>query len=955
VLSLCLTIGLAAALTPAATAGTGGDAGATSSPAPLRPLKQRGDLFGERSTAAATRAAAGAELLPAGFQESVVIDGLTEPMAVSFASDGRVFVAEKSGLIKVFDDLSDPSPSVFADLSTNVYNFFDRGLMSIALDPNFPANPYVYALYTYDGDVGGPAPKWGQVGVLSDQCPSPPGATANGCVASGRLVRMQAIGNQAGPEQLLVQGWCQQFPSHSLGDIAFGPEGALYATGGDAASFAYADYGQSGIPPNPCGDPPVGVGGTQTPPTAEGGALRSQDLRTSGDPADLDGALIRVDPATGAPFAGNPNVGNPDTNVARILAYGLRNTFRFAFRPGTDDLWLGDVGWRNYEEIDVLTSPAAPVENYGWPCYEGTRRQAGYDGLNLTICEDLYAQGGHVEPVFNYRRGSAIDPDDGCAAGSSSISAMEFYAGGSYPSEYDNALFFGDYTRGCIWVMFPGSGGAPDPATVQGFVSPAQFPVDLEVGPGGDLFYVDIVSGSIWRISYFAGNQPPTAVATASPTFGALPLTVNFDGTGSSDPDDDPLTYAWDLDGDGQFDDSTSPTPSHVYTQAGTIDVGLRVTDPSDDSGTDTVVVSPGESPPTASIDAPEPGFLWNVGDVVNFAGSAFDTQDGALGAAQLSWSLTLQHCPSTCHAHPLQDFVGTAGGSFVAPDHEYPSWLELTLTATDSVGLQDVETLRLDPRTVQLTFQTSPSGLQLAIGGVTRNTPASITVAVGSTNSVSAPTPQTLSGTSYSFASWSDGGAQSHNIVAPASPTTYTATYQPLTGTTNVTVTDTGITPSRLDVNPGATILWTNAGSNAHRIADSSGMGLFDSGTIPPGGSYAFTFVGAGTYTYSEPGNPQLTASLGVGMQTSPTSGSPTTQFTITWASAAPPAGYVWDVQIRRPSQGWVAWRTGVTSLSDVFTPDGGTGNYQFRARFRNTANGAASAYSRAARVRVR
>ena len=78
---------------------------------------------------------------------------------------------------------------------------------------------------------------------------------------------------------MLIEDWCQQFPSHSIGDLEFGADGALYASGGEGASFDYADYGQSGNPRNPCGDPPGGSGGTQTPPTAEGGALRAQDLR----------------------------------------------------------------------------------------------------------------------------------------------------------------------------------------------------------------------------------------------------------------------------------------------------------------------------------------------------------------------------------------------------------------------------------------------------------------------------------------------------------------------------------------------------------------------------------------------------------------------------------------------------------------------------------------------------
>ena len=106
-----------------------------------------------------------AATLPPGFQESTVFSGLTNPTAVRFAPDGRVFVAEKSGLIKVFDNLADPTPTLFADLSTNVHNFWDRGLLGLALHPGFPATPYVYVLYTHDAAIGGIAPRWGTPGV----------------------------------------------------------------------------------------------------------------------------------------------------------------------------------------------------------------------------------------------------------------------------------------------------------------------------------------------------------------------------------------------------------------------------------------------------------------------------------------------------------------------------------------------------------------------------------------------------------------------------------------------------------------------------------------------------------------------------------------------------------------------------------------------------------------------
>jgi glucose/arabinose dehydrogenase len=268
-------------------------------------------------------ASAPAATYPLGFSEQTVFSGLANPTAIRFASDGRVFVAEKSGLVKVFDSLTDTQPDVFADLRTQVHNFWDRGLLGLALDPDFPADPYVYVLYTYDAAIGGTAPRWGTPGATSDGCPTPPGATADGCVVSGRLSRLTASGNSmTGTEQVLIEDWCQQYPSHSIGALDFGPDGALYVTGGDGASFNFVDYGQDGSPLNPCGDPPGGVGAVLTPPTAEGGALRSQDLRTSGDPTSLDGALLRVDPATGAALPDNPALPSADSNARRIVAYG---------------------------------------------------------------------------------------------------------------------------------------------------------------------------------------------------------------------------------------------------------------------------------------------------------------------------------------------------------------------------------------------------------------------------------------------------------------------------------------------------------------------------------------------------------------------------------------------------------------------------------------------------------
>ncbi|CAN5826136.1 hypothetical protein BH23ACT10_BH23ACT10_39400 [soil metagenome] len=733
--------------------------------------------------------------VPDGFADETAFSGLVQPTVVRFSPDGRVFVAEKSGLIKVFDGLTDTAPDTFADLRTQVHNFWDRGLLGLALHPQFPTDPRVYVLYAYDAPPGETAPYWGTAGATSDPCPSPPGATSDGCVVQGHLSMLTAEAGQNtsdGTEQVLIEDWCQQYPSHSIGTVDFGPDGMLYASAGDGASFNFVDYGQDGSPVKPCGDPPGGVGGAMTPPTAQGGALRSQDVLTmpadpSTDPLTLDGTIIRVDPDTGAGLPTNPLAGtSSDPNVSRLIAHGLRNPFRFDFRPGTDELWSGEVGWNTYEEINrVADINDATIENFGWPCYEGPNTQSGYNGANLTLCEDLYVGAGQTAPHYAYHHNDQIVSENPCPTGGSSQAGMAFYEGGSYPVEYDGALFAADYSRDCIWAMLPGNDGVPNPSNRQRFVTGALNPVHLEIGPGGDLFYVNFTGGTIQRVTYTSGNQPPTAVATATPNEGTAPLDVTFDATASTDPEGQALTFAWDLDGDGAFDDASGAQSQWTYTEGGTYTATVKVTDPEGATDADAVTITVNNTGPTASIDSPSAGFTWAVGDPIDFSGSAIDAEYGPLPAGALDWSLILHHCdaPTSCHEHPIQDFPDTAGGSVEAPDHDYPSYLELRLTATDSGGLSDTASLELQPQTSDLSFQTDPPGLDVALNGDADTTPFTRTVIVGSTNTLTAPTPQVQGETSYEFSAWSDGGQATHNIVAPSAPTTYAATFTASSG----------------------------------------------------------------------------------------------------------------------------------------------------------------------------
>ena len=704
-----------------------------------------------------------------GFQDTAVISGLVEPTTVRFSPDGRVFVAEKSGIIKVFDSLSDTTPTIFADLRTQVHNFWDRGLLGLALPPDFPVDPYVYVLYTFDGDIGGAAPKFGSPGATSDPGPN---ATSTGALASARLSRLRASGNvMTGSEQVLIHDWFQQFPSHTIGAINFGPDGALYASAGDAASFDFVDYGQVNNPGND--------------PANQGGALRSQDLRSPGDPTTLDGTIIRIDPATGAALPTNPlyATGN-DANARRIIAYGLRNPFRFAFRPGTNELWLADVGWNSWEEINRITDVAdANVENFGWPAYEGAGRQSAYDAQNLPLLEALYAEPAAVtSPFYAYAHSQQVVPGSTEPTGGSSTTGVAFLSLGAYPAAYDGALVFADFARDRVYFMFRGVDGNPDPSNRATLA--AISPVDLQVGPGGDLFYVNISEGTnptgeIRRIRYTGQvqtNRPPTAVITANPASGPAPLTVTFSAAGSSDPDaGDTITYAWDLDNDGQFDDSVAVAPSYTFTSGGNKTVRLQVTDNHGASSTTATVISVNNSAPTAFIDTPLPTLQYASGQVVSFSGHATDPDDGALPGTSLVWTLIVHH---NTHTHTVQQFANVATGSFVAPDHEYPSFLELSMTATDSGGLTHTTSVQLQPLTVNLTFATIPAGLQIGFGSAAEATPFSRTVIVGSLNTVSAPSPQALAGTTYFFSSWSDGQSANHSIVAPSGNATYTATF---------------------------------------------------------------------------------------------------------------------------------------------------------------------------------
>ncbi len=451
-----------------------------------------------------------AQEVPFPFLLETAISNLNQPTVVRFADDGTVFVAEKDGLVKVFQNLEDTEPETLIDLTTEVNSYLDRGLLGLAIHPDFPTVASIFVLYTYDAPPGEIAPVW------NDICPNPPGGSIDGCVVSARLSRINLDTTGAIEQVLIQEGWCQQFPSHSVGTIAFGRDGALYVSAGDGANFRLGigefggvDFGQLGgslpdtpTPQNPCGDPPVPAGGEQLLPRAEGGALRSQDLLTPMDPVSFDGAILRVDPKTGKALPDNPLFGGATAADDRVIAFGLRNPFRFTVHPQTDELWIGDVGWKQWEELNRIIDPTdSLVENFGWPCYEGNAKNPDYDAVDLVLCEALYDVPGATQtPYFAYQHGAVPNPD-GCGTGfNAAISGITFYSGTSYPPLYAGALLFADVSNSCIWAMLADVDGLPDPARIVTLVADSGPSVHLETGPQGDLFYVDITRGKVQRL-----------------------------------------------------------------------------------------------------------------------------------------------------------------------------------------------------------------------------------------------------------------------------------------------------------------------------------------------------------------------------------------------------------------------------------------------------------------------
>jgi glucose/arabinose dehydrogenase len=393
-------------------------------------------------------------VLPANFVQDVVASGLTLPTDIAFLPDGRLLIAEKDGVVRIVKNGS-LLPTPFISITSQVNDYWDRGLVGIAVDPAFSSNGYVYLYYAYEhnaGDHTGPkTARLTRVTAVGDTA-----SPATQVVLLGTLSGPGCGGFASGSDCIPAEG-----PSHLGGALKFAADGTLFVTTGDAASFTVVDDL----------------------------ALRSQNLNS------LAGKVLRVS-STGQGLSSNP-FWNGSATAARskVWAYGLRNPFRASIHAGTGNMVVADVGWSTYEEVSVARQGA----NLGWPCYEGGIVQSGYQ--TKATCQTLYAAGpSAVEwPVTSYPHGGQT----------AAVAGNVFYTGSTYPAEYQGAYFFADYAQGFLRYMKLDSSGnlvdGPDD-----FGDELAGPVDLELGPDGNIYYVAILSGEVLRIRYGSGGGTGT-------------------------------------------------------------------------------------------------------------------------------------------------------------------------------------------------------------------------------------------------------------------------------------------------------------------------------------------------------------------------------------------------------------------------------------------------------------
>jgi len=318
--------------------------------------------------------------------EIVINGGLTSGVGVTHAGDGsgRLFVTQQEGTIMVWTGGNSVLPTPFLNLSTIVSDGGEQGLLGLAFHPDYSSNGLFFVNYT--DQLGDTVVARYQVSAGDPNVANPASATT-------------------------LMTFDQPFENHNGGDLHFGPDDG----------FLHISTGDGGAP-----------------------AANSQD------PTNLLGKILRID-VDGSPDPGEEtcgltaNYGIPNDNPLvggagdcdEIWSLGLRNPWRFSFDRETSDLWIGDVGAGDWEEVDFEPAGSSGGDNYGWPCYEGHEVN---DGCGEP--EDF------VFPIH------VLPHPTNC-----SVIGGFRYRGPEFPN-LTGFYFFTDWCSGRLWAAEPAGGGA---------------------------------------------------------------------------------------------------------------------------------------------------------------------------------------------------------------------------------------------------------------------------------------------------------------------------------------------------------------------------------------------------------------------------------------------------------------------------------------------------------------